>query len=116
MRFDDVTRLALQPSVLGMDPAFARAQYVRDLDRTQARGLGMVQRTGQQERHDFDRALYARDAASPYTAIPAKDRRYHSPSGQATAPLLARLLRDAALQQYDAVAPSLREAQRAGAV
>lgn len=36
MSFARVTRLALQPSVLALDPTVARAQFVRDLDR---RGL-----------------------------------------------------------------------------
>lgn len=117
MAFADVLRLGLQPSALDLDPGFARAQFIQDLDRTQQRGGAVGRQQAQQHRYDFDRDLQARDTAARRTHrnLTPQERRYHAPAGEATAPLLARLMRDAALQQYDAAAPQLREAQRAGA-
>lgn len=116
MGFADILRLYQQPSALDMDPEVSRELFLRDMQRASARGFGLVQRQAQQDRYDFDRDLAARGRAAHRANrnLAPRERTYHAPAAQATAPLLLARLRDAAIQQYNVSTPTLREAGRAG--
>jgi hypothetical protein len=112
--FADVTRLALQPSALDLEPAFGRAQFLRDLDRTHRLGTGLERQRLQQERADFDADLRRRgsDAARGFRSLTKEERRYR-PSGNPNQYMLDAILRDNAVAAYDRDAPRLREVDRA---
>lgn len=112
MGFADVTRLALQPSALELDPAFARGMFLRDLNRTHQQGRGLAAERQQQEQADFDRALGERERASPFHQVQPRDRVFR-PSENPSQYMLDAIMRDNAVAEYDRTAPQLREADRA---
>ena len=108
--FDDVTRLALQPSVLDLDPDFARAMFLRDINRTHQGGAAREQRRLTEERAAFDEDRRQRETAAQRTfrTLPEKEQKYR-PSGNPNQYMIDAILRDNAIAQYDRDAPQRRE-------
>lgn len=85
--------LALQPSVLQLDPVHARAQFVADLDRLHRTGAGLRDLADQRARADYQRAQAG--VPKPY------QKPYRPKVADATQYMVAAIMRDAALDDYD---------------
>lgn len=108
MPFDRLLAGALQPSVLQLDPAFTRALFVRDLQRTvQARG---TRRAEAEAARTHTRAQSRRaDWLLAARALRHPPRETTRPTaGDPHGAMLDAIRRDAALQQYDTLAPEWR--------
>lgn len=114
MGFSDVTRYALQPSALMLDPDVARQQFVGDLARLWQRGQTQHQTALTDDRHAFDLNLRDRtvEANRGFKSLLPKERAYRPPPNP-NAYMLNAILRDDALASYDRAAPQLRELDRA---
>ena len=108
--FGDVTRLALQPSVLDLDPEFGRALFLRDIARTHQGGTAREQQrlTAERAAFDEDRRHRETEAQRTFRTLPEKEKQYH-PSGNPNQYMIDAILRDNAIAQYDRDAPRLRE-------
>lgn len=111
MGFADVAQQALQPSILGLDPSFARGLLVRDLNREAQ--VGTSRRADQ--RRGFNTAVQLaektrKSGQQGYGFLQPKARtpRYQ-PVGHQSQYMLDAILRDTALAEYDRRAPLLRE-------
>ena len=117
--FADVTRLALQPSVLALDPGFARAQFLRDLANRQRINQGVSDRAELENRQAYDariRELHSGKHGYGFLAPGAEtDRKWnprYKPAGNPNQYMIDAILRDNAIAEYDRNAPVLRELDR----
>lgn len=123
MSFARITRQALQPSVLALDPAVGRQQFLADLER-----FGRVQRSSREQpeaqarqAHDTElRRLHSGHAGYGFLAPGAEnDRRWnprYRPPGNPNQYMIDAILRDNAIAAYDREAPRLRAGDRRNAV
>lgn len=118
--FADVTRLALQPSVLALDPAFARAQFMRDITNTQRLHQSQGAREDLDARQAYDariRELHSGQHGFGFLAPGAENDtrwnpRFRAPSSNPNQYMIDAILRDNAIAEYDRNAPRLRELDR----
>lgn len=111
MGFADVAAQALQPSILGLDPTFARGLLVRDLNRVGAARAGTRGRVEQGHRAAFDASERDRTSGQhgfgflqPHALTPR-----YKPAGNQSQYMLDALLKQASLDDYDRRAPLLRQ-------
>ena len=115
MSFERITRQALQPSVLGLDPAVGRAQFLADLER-----FGRVQRSSREQPEAQARAAHEADLRRRQSGQEGygflapgaeNDRRWnprYRPPGNPNQYMLDAILRDNAIATYDRDAPRRR--------
>lgn len=122
MAFADVMRLALQPSVAaGLDPDFARAQFLRDIANEQRRQQSAREPAELANRQAYDarlRDLHSGAHGFGYLAPGAEnDRKWnprYKPAGNPNQYMIDAILRDNAIATYDRAAPLVRELDREG--
>lgn len=108
--FADVANLALQPSVLALDPQFARGLFLRDLTRESGSAAALRSRSDQANRAAFDAAERERKSGKHgfgFLQPDAPRPRYQVASAQQS--LLDGVLRQNAIDSYDRRAPLLRQ-------
>lgn len=112
--YGDLLSGALQPSILALDPAMARGLFERDLGRLSS--AGTQRRAADDQAAALDDALTTRERESGRHGFGFLQPGYRPPRPRSagdgttnhTGYMLAARQREAALQQYDGLAPYLR--------